>query len=132
MNLSNRVQSLPISLSLYHQIYEFLKVVFKNLLSYHLLCFVALARATSSHVAYCHIYLIETLKLFRIFFKCLENQSLILLCNDIHHHITDNNIKIVDMRQNRTDSGSISMSLCKDFPARGHLNNSPQPSGLSR
>ena len=45
-----------IRLSLYHQIYEFLKVTFKNLLSYHLLCFVALARAISSHEAYCHIY----------------------------------------------------------------------------
>ena len=69
--------------------------------------------------------LIETLKLFRIFFKCLGNQSLILLCNDIHHQITDNDIKIVDMRQNRTDSGCVSMSLCK-----GHLNKSPQPLGL--
>ena len=76
--------------------------------------------------------LIETLKLFRIFFKCLENESLILLCNDIHHHIIDKNIKIVDMRQNRTDSGSISKTLYKDFPARGHLNKSPQPPGLSR
>ena len=55
------------------------------------------------------LILIETLKLFRIFFKCLENEALILLCNDIHHHITDNNIKIVDMRKNRTDSGCVSM-----------------------
>ena len=55
INLSNKVQSLPISLSLYHQIYEFLKGTFKNLLNYHLLCFVPLARAISSHVAYCHI-----------------------------------------------------------------------------
>ena len=76
--------------------------------------------------------LIETLNLFRIFFKCLENESSILLCNDIHHHIIDNNIKLVDMRQNRTHSGSISKTLSKDFPARGHLNKSPQPPGLSR
>ena len=32
-----------IRLSLYHQIYEFLKVTFKNLLNYNLSCFVALA-----------------------------------------------------------------------------------------
>ena len=70
--------------------------------------------------------LIKTLKLFRIFFKCLENESLILLCNDIHHHITDNIIN-VDMRQNRRDSGRVSMSLCKV-----HLNKSRQPLGLSR
>ena len=76
--------------------------------------------------------LIETLKLFRIFSKCLENESLILLCNDIHHRITDNDTKIVDMRQNRKDRGCISMSLYKDFPGRGHFNKSPQPPGLSR
>ena len=75
---------------------------------------------------------IEALKLFRIFLKCFENESVILLRNDIHHHITDNNIKIVDIRQNRTDSGCVSMSLCKDFPGRGRLNKSPQLLGLSR
>ena len=75
-----------------------------------MLCFVALELLIPMRHFGIFI-LIEALILFRIFLKCFENECLISLCNDIYSRITDNNIKTVDERQNRTDSGCVERTI---------------------